>query len=79
MISCMIGFYVYKSLSLYNGCLETVHINDNKILHFFNLWSKEVIVNVSYTRTVNQIGGYMDARIITKPVRYIISRDRVFI
>ena len=26
--------HVYKSVSLYNGCLETVHINNNKILRF---------------------------------------------
>ena len=26
--SCIIGFYDYKSLLLYNGCLETVHSNN---------------------------------------------------
>ena len=29
--SCIIEFYVYKSLSFYNGCLETFRINKNKI------------------------------------------------
>ena len=76
MSSCMIGFYVYKSLALYNGFLETVHINNQRILHFVNIWSKEVIVNVSYPRTVNQIYGYMDAIISPTLVRYIISRYR---
>ena len=38
--SCMIGFYFYKPLSLYNGFLETVHINNKQILHFANIWSK---------------------------------------
>ena len=68
----MIWFYVYKTLSLYNGCFETVHINNQIILHFVNLWSKEVIENISYPSTVNQIDGYMDARIIPTPVRYTI-------
>ena len=54
-ISCMIGFYVYKSLSFYNGCLETVHINNQRILNFVNICSKEVIVNTSYPSTINQI------------------------
>ena len=40
MISCMIGFYVNKSLLLYNGCLETVHINNQTILQFVYIWSK---------------------------------------
>ena len=33
----MIWFYVYNSLSLYNGFLETYHINNQKIHHFINL------------------------------------------
>ena len=37
MISCMIGLYVHKLLSLYNVCLETVHINNQMLLHFVNL------------------------------------------
>ena len=30
----MIEFYVYSSLSVYNGWLETVHINNQTIIHF---------------------------------------------
>ena len=51
----MIDFYVYMSLLFYKGCLEIVHINNQTILHFFNLWFKEVPVNISYPSTVNQI------------------------
>ena len=32
--------YFYKSLSLYNGFIETYRINNQKILYFVNLWSK---------------------------------------
>ena len=28
--SCVMGFYDYKSLSLYNGFIETFHINNQK-------------------------------------------------
>ena len=63
MISCMIGFYVYKSLSLYNGWLEKFQINNQMILYFVNLLSKEVPVNTSYPRTFNQIYGYLYSRI----------------
>ena len=55
--------YVYKSLSLYNGWPEIFHINIQTIIHFFNLWSKEVIVNVSYPSTINKIDEYLDASI----------------
>ena len=34
MSSCIIWFYVYKSLYLYHRWLETIHINNQKILHF---------------------------------------------
>ena len=40
MRSCMIMIYVYKSLSLYNGFLETFYTNNQTILHFINLWLK---------------------------------------
>ena len=63
----MIGFYVYDSLSLYNECLETVHINNKKDF-FFNLWSKYVIINFNYPSTVNKIYVYMDASIIPTSV-----------
>ena len=69
----MIGSYTYKSLSLYNRFLETVHINNNAILNFVNIWSKGVIINIIYPRNVNKIGGYMDTNIFPKSVRYIIS------
>ena len=67
-------FYVYNSLSLYNGCLETVHIDNQIMLHFVNIWSKKVIVNISYPSTVNKIDGYLDSRISPTSVKYIISR-----
>ena len=63
MISCMIGFYVYMILPLYNGCLETVHINIKTIFQFLNLWSKEAIKNISYPSTVNKIDEYLDSMI----------------
>ena len=69
----MIWFYVYKSLSLYNRFLETVHTG-NKKLHFVNQWSKEVIVNIIYPKTVNQIYGYLDKNISPTLVRYTLSR-----
>ena len=74
MRKCMIGLYVYNPLSLYNICLETVHINNQTILHFFSPWSKEAIEIISYPSTVNQHGGYMFASISPTSVRYIISR-----
>ena len=76
MISCMIGFYVYMKLPLYNGCLETVHINIQTILQFVNIWSKEAIENISYPSTVNKIDGYLDSRISITSARYVISRDK---
>ena len=69
MILFMIGFYVYKSLSLYNSCLKTFHINNQTRLHFVNIWSKEVIENISYLINVNKIDGYLDASIIPTSVR----------
>ena len=63
-------------LSLYNGCLERVHINKQTRLDFVNIWSKEVILNVSYPITVNQINGYMDSSISPTPVRHTISIHR---
>ena len=66
-------FYIYRSLSLYNRFLETFHINNQKIL-FFNLWSKEVIVNISYPSTFNKMYRYLDASISPTSVRCIISR-----
>ena len=71
-ISCIIGFYIYKYLSLYNGCLETVHINNQAILHFINLWPKEVVENISYPSNLDQTYGYMDVSMIPTYVSYII-------
>ena len=76
MSSCMIGFYDYKSLSFYSECLETVHINNQRILRFVNILSKEVPLNISYPSTVNQIYGYLDTRISPTSVGNIISRDK---
>ena len=72
----MIWFYVYKPSSLYNGFHETVHINNQKILRFVNIWSYEVPVNISYPSTVNKIDVYMDASISPTYVRYTISIDK---
>ena len=41
--------------------------------HFFNIWFKEVSVNISYSRTVNQIDGHLDEIISPAYVRYIVS------
>ena len=59
----MLGFYVHKYFSLYNGWIKTFHINNETILHFINIWYKEVPLNTSYPTTVNQIDGYLDASI----------------
>ena len=72
----MIGFYVYNPLSSYNECLETLHVNNQTILHFVNLWSKEAIENISYQIKVNQIDGYPDASISPTPVRYISQEKK---
>ena len=76
MSSFIIGFYVNNSLSVYNGFLEIFHINNQTILHFINIWSKEVPVNISYPSTVNKIDGYLDASISPTYIRYIISREK---
>ena len=69
--------YVYTQLSLYNGCIEKVHINNQKILQFFNIWSKGGNVNISYPSTINKIDGYLDLRTSPTSVRYIISTEKV--
>ena len=74
--TCMIGFYVYKSLSSHIEFLETVQINSQQILHFVHLWSKEVPVNIIYPSIVNTIDGYFDASISPICVKYLITRDK---
>ena len=76
MSSCTIGFYVYKLLSLYNGFLEIVHINNQTIIHLVNLWSKEDIKNISYPITVNKTDVYLGAGISRTLLSYIISIDK---
>ena len=76
MSTCIIVFYVHNSFLLYNGCLETAQINNKKIFHFVDIWSKEVPNNISYPSTVNKIDGYLDASIIPIYVRCIIERDK---
>ena len=49
-----------------------MYINNQPRLHFVNLWSREVIVNIIYLVTVNKIDGYINARLITKSVAFII-------
>ena len=63
MSSCVIELYAYISLSLYNGLPENFHIN-HIYFSFFNLWSKELIENISYPNTANQTDNYLDARIL---------------
>ena len=67
--TCMIGFYVQKAFLLHIGYIETVHINDQTILHFVNLWYKEVPINISYEIFINPIDRYLDARISPSYVR----------
>ena len=47
-----------------------------KYLTLANLWSKGGPVDISDPITVNQIDGYLDARISPTYVRCIISRDK---
>ena len=54
-----------------------LHINNKKMLHFVNIWSKEVPVNVSYPSNVSQVDGYLDASISPILVRYIISINKL--
>ena len=63
-------------VSLHIGYIETFHINNQTILHFNNLWSKEVPFNIGYVRIFNNIDGYLYARISPNYVRYIIIRSR---
>ena len=72
----MIGLSDQNSFLLYIGFIGTVYINNQIIIHFINLWSKEVPVNVSYPITVHQIDGYLDARISPSYLRYIITREK---
>ena len=76
MVTCMIGFYVNKSFSLNIGCIETVQINNQSILHFANLWSKLVPTNIIYRSIVNSLDDYLDLKASTSSIRYIIRRDK---
>ena len=49
-----------------------IHINNKTILHSFNLWSKEVPVNISYPSTINQIDRYVYEIISPVFSRYIM-------
>ena len=71
----MIGFYVQMPVSLHIEYIESVQINNQTILHFVNLWSKEVTVTISYPTMFNKINGYLYARISSSSVRYIIRRE----
>ena len=61
-----IGYYHYIT----NGLKQFISIF-KQYFSFFNIWSKEVIVNVSYRSTVNKIGRYMDASISPTSVRLL--------
>ena len=71
----MIGIYVNKSIVLHIEFLETFQINNQTILNFVYLWSKEVPLSLSYPIIVNPIRGYFDARIVPSCVRYIITKS----
>ena len=70
----MIMFYVYKKFSLHIGFLEAIMINNQTILHFLNLWSKGVPINISYPSILNTIDVYLDARISPSYVIYMIKK-----
>ena len=63
MILCMMWFYVHRSFSLYKGCPETFQINNETILHFVDILSKEFSLNTSHPNTTNQTNGCLDASI----------------
>ena len=71
--TCMLGLYVHKYFQLYNGFLQSYQINNEIILHFINLWSKEVPVIISYPITVKKIDGYQGAMISPSSIIYIIK------
>ena len=75
MSSCIIGF-MFTSHRHYTTNDLKIRINNQKTLHYINIRSKEVIVNISYPSTLNRIGGYMDAIISPTPVRCIIFKSR---
>ena len=61
-------FSFITHVSLHIGYIETVHINNQTILHFNNLWSKEVPFNIGYVIMFNNIDGYLYA--IISPLTY---------
>ena len=71
--ACIIGLYVHNSFSLHIGFLETVSINNQKILRFVHFCSKGVPVNISYPIIVDPIDGYLDTWIISSQLIYIIT------
>ena len=52
-------------------------INNQTIIQFVNLWSKEVPSNTMYSIIFNKIDGYLDAEIGPNYVRYITTRDKL--
>ena len=52
MISYMIGFHVYNLLPLYNGCLETAHINNKTIIHF-SIQGQEKLLKLSAIQSLS--------------------------
>ena len=51
-----------------------MHINNQTILHFVNLWCKEIPINISFPSIVNQIVSYLDERVRPSSVICIITR-----
>ena len=76
MITGMIWFYVQMSVYLHIEYIENVLINIKTILHFVNLWSKGVPLNISYPRMFNNIDGYFDAIFSPGSVIYIIKSEK---
>ena len=67
-------FHKYFSLNI--GCIETVQINNQTIIHFVNLFSREVSIDVSYPIIVNPIYGYLNASISPSSVSYIFTIEK---
>ena len=73
LICSNVSFITHVSLHI--GYIETVHINNQTILQFVNLWSKKVPVNINYTSIFDPIDGYLYEIISPDYVKYITTRD----
>ena len=48
----MIGFYVHKSLSVYNRCLETVYTNNQTII-YFSIYGQNKLLKISVIQALS--------------------------